>query len=119
MPKVLIVDDSPTYLHSMSTTLIRNGYLVLTADQGDDVLATVVRERPGLVVLDIVLPGQNGFQVCRKLKQDTRTRAVPIILISTKNTTLDKQWGLQQGADAYLVKPFEPDVFLDTVRRFL
>jgi DNA-binding response OmpR family regulator len=119
MPKVLIVDDSPASLQLMAMTLQRNGFVVLTAAQGDDVVATAVRERADLVVLDIVLPGQNGFQLCRHLKQDDRTRAIPVILVSSKNTTLDKQWGLRQGAAAYLVKPFQPEEFLDCVQRLL
>lgn len=119
MLKVLVIDDSPTTLHLMANTLQQNGFVVLTATQGDDALALALRERPDLLVLDIVLPGQNGFQICRKLKQDARTRTIPIVLVSTKDTALDKQWGLQQGADAYLVKPFDAEVFLDCVRRVM
>jgi twitching motility two-component system response regulator PilH len=89
---------------------------VITAVDGDEALEKVISERPQCVLLDVVLPKQNGFQVCRKLKQMEQSRHIPVILISQKNTPLDKRWGLQQGADIYLTKPFDKEELLSSVR---
>ncbi|MEO7001958.1 MAG: response regulator [Ktedonobacterales bacterium] len=115
-PKVLVVDDSWTDLTLIATPLRESGFDVITAVDGDEALEKVLRERPQCVLLDIVLPKQNGFQVCRKLKQMEQSRNIPVILISGKNTPLDKRWGLQQGADLYLTKPFDKEELLNSVR---
>lgn len=93
-PKILVVDDSRTDLALMANVLRRAGYTVVLAADGDEALAKALAERPDCVVLDVVLPKQSGFQVCRRLRQMPQTRAIPIILVSVKNTTLDRQWGL-------------------------
>jgi twitching motility two-component system response regulator PilH len=115
-PKVLVVDDSWTDLTLMATPLRENGFDVITAVDGEEALEKAVREQPQCVLLDIVLPKQNGFQVCRRLKQMEQSRHIPVILVSQKNTPLDKRWGLQQGADLYLTKPFDRDELLTSVR---
>ena len=119
MPKVLVVDDSWTDLTLIATPLRDSGYDVITAVDGDEALEKVLRERPQCVLLDVILPKQNGFQLCRRLKQMEQSRDIPIILISGKNTPLDKQWGLQQGADLYLTKPFSKDELLASVRSLI
>lgn len=116
VPKVLVVDDSWTDLTLIATPLRESGFDVVTAVDGDEALEKVGSERPQCVVLDVVLPKQNGFQVCRKLKQNDASRNIPVILISGKNTPLDKKWGLQQGADLYLTKPFSKEELLSGVR---
>jgi len=118
-PKLLVVDDSWTDLTLIATPLRESGYEVITAIDGDEALEKVLQERPQCVLLDVILPKQNGFQLCRKLKQLEQSRDIPIILISGKNTPLDKRWGLQQGADLYLTKPFSKDDLLASVRSLL
>jgi twitching motility two-component system response regulator PilH len=116
---ILVVDDSWTNLALMSRALADAGYTVTTAADGKDAIEKVRAERPDCVILDVVLPGQSGFQLCRHLKQSAEGRDVPVILVSVKKTPLDVQWGLQQGADAYLIKPFTPQELLSTVDRVL
>ena len=118
-PKVLVVDDSWTDLTLIATPLRQSGYEVVTAADGDEALEMVGSERPQCVVLDVVLPKQNGFQVCRKLKQNEASRHIPVILVSGKNTPLDKKWGLQQGADLYITKPFDKEELLTGVRALI
>jgi twitching motility two-component system response regulator PilH len=114
--KVLVVDDSWTDLTLIATPLRESGYDVITAVDGDEAVEKVMQERPHLVVLDVILPKQNGFQLCRKLKQMEVAQNIPIILISSKSTALDKRWGMQQGADLYLTKPFNKDELIASVR---
>ncbi len=118
-PKVLVVDDSWTDLTLIATPLRESGFEVVTAADGDEALEMVGTERPQCVVLDVVLPKQNGFQVCRKLKQSEASRHIPVILVSGKNTPLDKKWGLQQGADLYITKPFDKEELLMGVRALI
>lgn len=115
-PKVLVVDDSWTDLTLMASPLRENGFEVITAVDGDEAVEKALSEQPQCVLLDVVLPRQNGFQVCRKLKQMDQSRHIPIILVSGKNTPLDVRWGLQQGADRYLTKPFSTEELISSVR---
>ncbi len=119
VPKVLVVDDSWTDLTLIATPLRESGYDVITAVDGEEALEKVLQEHPQCVLLDVILPKQNGFQLCRKLKTMEQSRDIPIILISGKNTPLDKRWGLQQGADIYLTKPFDKDELLASVRSLI
>jgi CheY-like chemotaxis protein len=115
-PKVLVVDDSWTDLTLMASPLREGGFEVITAVDGDEAVEKVLTEQPQCVLLDVVLPRQNGFQVCRRLKQMDQSRHIPIILISGKSTPLDVRWGLQQGADLYITKPFSKEELLSSVR---
>lgn len=116
---VLVVDDSPTELQLLSSLLKRSGYDVVTAVDGEDALAKVAANRPPLVVLDIVLPKKSGFQVCRQLKTTAETRDIKVILVSSKNQESDKFWGLKQGADDYIAKPYQDKDLLAAVARQL
>ena len=118
-PKVLVVDDSWTDLTLIATPLRESGYDVITAVDGDEAVEKVLHERPQLVVLDVILPKQNGFQLCRRLKQMEQSRDIPIILISSKSTPLDKRWGMQQGAEIYLTKPFNKEELIASVRSLI
>jgi DNA-binding response OmpR family regulator len=118
-PKILVVDDSWTELTLIVAPLRNNGYEVVTAVDGDEAIEKVFKERPQCVVLDVVLPKQNGFQVCRKLKSLEFSRNIPIILLTSKSTELDKTWGMRQGADLYITKPFKEDDLLASVRRLI
>jgi twitching motility two-component system response regulator PilH len=103
--KILIVDDSPTDREFLSTVLTKNGFKVTTADSAEDAMVKVKQSRPDLVLMDIVLPGQNGFQATRALTRDEATKTIPIILCTSKNQETDRVWGLRQGARDYIVKP--------------
>jgi len=114
--KILVVDDSWTELTMIVTPLRNNGFDVVTAVDGDEAVEKVFRERPQCIVLDVVLPKQNGFQLCRKLKSFEGSKHIPIILLTSKNTALDRSWGLRQGADLYITKPFNSDELVASVR---
>ncbi len=115
--KILVVDDSWTELTMIVTPLRNSGFEVVTAVDGDEAVEKVFKEHPQCIILDVVLPKQNGFQVCRKLKGLEISRHIPIILLTSKNTALDKSWGLRQGADLYVTKPFDSNELVANVRR--
>ena len=117
--KVLVVDDSWTELTMIATPLRNSGFDVVTAVDGDEAFEKVFREHPQCIVLDVVLPKQNGFQLCRKLKSLEMSKDIPIILLTSKNTPLDRSWGLRQGADMFMTKPFNDDELVDNVRRLV
>ena len=116
---ILVVDDSPTALQLISEPLTANGYQVITASDGEEALMRARQEMPNLIVLDIILPKLNGFQVCRQLKTDPATEGLKILLLSSKNQDSDKFWGEKQGADAYVTKPFEDEELLAGIRQLL
>lgn len=113
--KVLIVDDSPTELAFVQQSLAGTGFDLATAVSGEEALEKVAENRPDLIVLDIILPGKNGFQVCRELKKAPATGDIKILLLSTKDQESDKFWGEKQGADAYMTKPFDPNELREKV----
>ena len=114
---ILVVEDSPTERQLIGKMLQDNGYRVLLAANGDEALAIVERERPALLLLDVVLPGTNGFQLCRQLKSSPKTKDIRIVLVTSKNQESDRFWGMKQGADEYLPKPFNADELLASVKR--
>ena len=116
---ILVVDDSPSHLKMMQTAIEGRGYDILTAADGEEALQQAQQHHPDVILLDIVLPKKNGYQVCRQLKASESTHAIKIIMISSKTQESDKYWGLKQGADAYLTKPFEPSVLLAAVESAL
>lgn len=120
MPKILVVDDSPTELTLVCKALKEGGYSQLvTAIDGEDALIKIVSENPDLVVLDVVMPKKNGYQVCREIRTKLGRDKLPVIMLTTKNEASDKFWGLKQGANEYLSKPFRPDELVATVKRFV
>jgi DNA-binding response OmpR family regulator len=118
-PKVLVIDDSATSAHLITQTLRRAGYDVTTATNGSEGLAKAVRERPHCLILDVVLPGVSGFGVCRQLRALDPERNLSIIMVSSKDTPMDQRWGLRQGADRYLTKPFSEEALIRTVHEVL
>lgn len=116
---ILVVDDSPAHLELMQRTIEGRGWEVLTAADGEQALEKAESRRPDLILLDVVLPKKNGYQVCRQLKQGTATKSIKIIMVSSKSQESDKYWGLKQGADGYLVKPFAPAELLKAVEQAL
>ena len=103
--KILIVDDSATDRHFLTEMLSKKGFKVATAESAEDAMLKVKQSRPDLVLMDIVLPGQNGFQATRALTRDESTKSIPIILCTSKKQETDRVWGLRQGARDYIVKP--------------
>jgi twitching motility two-component system response regulator PilH len=103
--QILIVDDSPTELHVLKGMLEKNGHQVITAGNGEEGVQAAKDNHPDLILMDVVMPGLNGFQATRQLSRDTLTRDIPIIIVSTKSQETDRVWGMRQGARDYLTKP--------------
>ena len=119
MPKkVLIVDDSPAQVKLIQGLLEPEGYWPVGLSDPKRVEETIVVERPSVILLDVIMPERNGFQVCRELKGSAEFNTIPVILVTSKDTASDKYWGEQQGADAYVTKPFTKDELLRAIRRF-
>jgi twitching motility two-component system response regulator PilH len=105
MAVILIIDDSPTELHLFQTMLEKNGFGTLVADNGEEGLRHARSAHPDCILMDVVMPGMNGFQATRRLTQDPETAGIPVIIITSKDQETDKIWGMRQGAVEYLVKP--------------
>lgn len=106
--KVLVVDDSPTERYYLTDILARHGFTVTTAENGEEALAKIKLEKPELILMDVVMPGANGFQVTRAIARDPELAGVPVIICSSKSQETDRIWGMRQGAKDYLVKPVDP-----------
>ncbi len=119
MSIVLVVDDSPTQRELIIDALQSCGLTVMAVNDGMEALQHMQMTCPDLVVLDIVMPKMNGYEVCRKLKTDPKTQKVPVIMCSSKGEEFDRYWGMKQGADAYIVKPFQPKELVATVKQLL
>jgi twitching motility two-component system response regulator PilH len=119
MSTVLVVEDSLPQ-REMITDLLRGvGLKVSTAGDGVEALEYLQRQLPDVIVLDIVMPRMNGYELCRKLKADPATQHVPVVLCSSKGEEFDRYWGMKQGADAYIAKPFQPNELVGTVKKLL
>ncbi len=112
MARVLIVDDSPTEVYKLTSMLEKNGHQVYKADNGADGVALARKEKPDAILMDIVMPGLNGFQATRQLTRDPETSHIPVIIVTTKDQETDKVWGQRQGARGYLTKPVDEAVLL-------
>lgn len=119
MVKVLIVDDSMTQRQLMSSVLEQIGLTVLIATDGVEAWEQIQQVQPDIVVLDIIMPRMNGYEVCRKIKTDPTIHRLPVVLCSSKTEEFDRYWGMKQGADAYLAKPFQPKELLSTIQKLL
>jgi len=117
--KIVVIEDEPDILEAIEYNLEREGFQVITAASGDEGLKTVVREGPDLLLLDLLLPGLDGIEVCRKLKMDPMTQKIPIIMVSAKGEESDIVLGLGVGADDYVTKPFRPKELIARVRAVL
>ena len=114
--KVMVVDDSATDSHIICNALTVAGYLALPVGTADDAISVAREEKPHAILMDIVMPGTNGFQATRLLHNDPETADIPIIIISSKNKPSDKVWGLRQGAVGYLTKPFLVEDLIEKIR---
>ena len=113
--KRLIVVDSPTERHVLSEMLTQAGYEVIASDSGEDSIVKAKTTRPDLILMDVIMPGLNGFQATRAISRDDATKHIPIIMCTSKSQETDKIWGLRQGARDYLVKPIDKDVLLQKI----
>jgi twitching motility two-component system response regulator PilH len=116
--KVLIVDDSPAQVKLIQGLLEPEGYWPVGLNDPKRVEEIITAERPNIILLDVVMPERNGFQICRELKGNNDFNSIPIILVTSKDTASDRYWGQQQGADGYVTKPFTREDLLRAVRRF-
>lgn len=119
MARILVVDDSPTELYKLTGMLEKHGHEVLKAENGADGVALARQEKPDAVLMDIVMPGLNGFQATRQLTKDPETASIPVIIVTTKDQETDKVWGKRQGAKDYLTKPVEEDTLIKTLKAVL
>ena len=119
MTRILIVDDSPTEVHVFQNMLESNGYKVDTAPDGESGIRRARETLPDLILMDIVMPGINGFQATRKLHRDKSTADIPIVIVTTKDQETDRIWGLRQGARGYIVKPVSEKALIQSVRSAL
>jgi twitching motility two-component system response regulator PilH len=116
--KILLVDDSKTELHHLSDLLTKRGYQVRTAENGEEALRRLAEEKPDLILMDVVMPGQNGFQLTRAITRDPDFADVPVIICTSKNQETDKVWGMRQGARDYVVKPVNADELVAKIKAF-
>lgn len=117
MPKklIMIVEDSQTDMQIAESICADNGYQTVTVVEGDKVLSTAIENKPDLILLDVILPNKNGFQVCRQLKTNAETKEINIVIVSSKDQASDKFWAKKQGADDYITKPYEENDLLSAI----
>lgn len=116
MSTILIVEDTPSEMELISHYLRESGYSVINAISAKEALDKAIAQQPDVIITDVVMPGMSGFELCRSLKKHPQTEKVPIIICTSKNQEIDRLWGLKQGADAYLTKPFSREQLLRVVR---
>ena len=114
---ILIVEDSPTDRKIAESVCLDQGYRTVVVTEGDKVLAIATEQKPDLILLDVILPNKNGFQVCRQLKNNEATKDVKIVIVSSKDQASDKFWGLKQGADDYLTKPYKEQDLITVIEK--
>ena len=118
MKKILIVDDSMSMVRMIQSVLEKNGYQSIGINDPCSIEQAIDTEHPNLILLDVVMPERNGFQICRALKASKTYMDIPVIVVSSKSTVSDRYWAEQQGANGYVVKPFAPEELLREVRKF-
>ena len=116
MATILIADDSPTAVTLLRRILAPLGHRIVVASDGDQAARAMIEGPPDLVILDVVMPKQNGFELCRNIKANPATASIPVFLVTSMTREPDRYWGLRQGADEYLNKPVDPDVLVRKVR---
>lgn len=119
MARILIVDDSPTEIRKIRSILEKHQHEIITSDNGADGVAMAKAERPDLILMDVVMPGLNGFQATRQLTRAEETANIPVVIVTTKDQETDRVWGTRQGAKGYLVKPVNEDDLIKTINGLL
>jgi DNA-binding response OmpR family regulator len=119
MGTVLVVEDSLTEMQILIGCLQQAGINVLIAQSGEEAIATLKQQKPDVIILDVVLPGCSGFEVCRQLKAEIATKDIPIVMCSTKSGEMDRFWGMKQGANAYIAKPIDQEELVRTVKQLI
>lgn len=119
MPRILIVDDSPTEVFYFKEILTKHGFEVIEAMNGADGISIALAELPDLILMDVVMPGINGFQATRQITRNATTKHIPIVIISTKDQATDRVWGKRQGAIDYLNKPVDENQLIGVVKMYL
>lgn len=119
MAKVLIVDDSETHLYSLTKIVEGAGHQTVTAANGEEGVEKATSELPDLILMDVVMPGLNGFQATRKISKNKETAKVPVIFVTTKDQETDRIWGMRQGASAYITKPIDKGELLQAIEKAL
>lgn len=119
MPRILIAEDSPTDIQFIKRVLSQGGYELVIAKDGEEAERFAQSELFDLIILDVVMPKKNGFQVCREIKKNEKLKNIPVIMLTSKDQPSDKLWGTKQGADEYLTKPCEPHDLLLAVKKYL
>ena len=119
MARILIVDDSPTEMFRFREILSKHGYEVLEATNGADGVTLAQAELPDLVLMDVVMPGVNGFQATRQISRGAVTKHIPIVIVSTKDQDTDRVWGKRQGACDYLTKPIDETQLINVIKQYL
>lgn len=114
---ILIVEDSPTDRKIAESVCTENGYQVVAVGEGDKVIEIASEKQPDLILLDVILPNKNGFQICRQLKNTPATKDIKVIIVSSKDQASDKFWGMKQGADDYITKPYSEEDLLAAIRK--
>lgn len=115
MAKVLIVDDSPTETYKLTSMLEKHGHSVISAASGAEGVEKAKSQLPDVVLMDVVMPGLNGFQATRQLSRAPETQSIPVIIVTTKDQETDRVWGMRQGAKAYLTKPIDENELINTI----
>ncbi len=119
MARILIVDDSPTEVRKISSILEKHKHEIITADNGADGVAVARKQQPDLVLMDVVMPGLNGFQATRQLSRSEETANIPVVIVTTKDQETDRVWGTRQGARGYLVKPVDENELIRTINELI
>ena len=119
MARILVIDDSPTETYRFREILQRNGHDVLEASNGADGISVARAEVPDLILMDVVMPGINGFQATRQLTRGAETKHIPIVIVSTKDQETDRVWGKRQGARDYLTKPIQEESLMQVIYQLL
>ena len=119
MARILIVDDSPTETFRFREILTKHGFEVLEASNGADGVTMAQAELPDMILMDVVMPGVNGFQATRQIARNVSTKHIPIVIVSTKDQATDRVWGKRQGARDYLTKPVDEQQLIDVIQQYL
>jgi len=119
MRQIMIIDDSPTDSHVLQKMLEKNGFNTLTAADADEGIKVARREKPDLILMDVVMPGVNGFQATRELTKNPETAEIPVIIVTRKDQRVDRVWGMRQGAREYLIKPVKEKALISVINETL